>query len=126
MEDLRFGCVLAIADVIGVVKVHNYSQSYRIHLVAGRFPTAYVQHKHILGPIGWLLDNIRVLPQPLPWKGEQGLWQINDGAIAKALCASSSASTAGATTASGPRTTAGFAESLFEGIATSPSSEAAL
>lgn len=30
------------------------------------------------GPIGWLLDDVRVLPSPVPCKGAKGLWPLPD------------------------------------------------
>lgn len=30
-----------------------------------------------VGPIGWLLSNVRVLPEPVACKGKQGLWTLS-------------------------------------------------
>ena len=33
------------------------------------------------GRFGWLLTNIRALPEPLPWKGKQGFFNVPDDAL---------------------------------------------
>lgn len=50
-----------------------------IALTAGRWPSA--GHSETVqewwaGPYGWLLDDVRPLPEPIPCKGRQGLWDV--------------------------------------------------
>lgn len=33
------------------------------------------------GPWGWMLDQVRVLPRPVPCRGSQGLWPVPDDAL---------------------------------------------
>lgn len=42
-------------------------------------------HRHIEGPICWILENVRVLKSPIPWKGAQGLWEVPDQVIERQL-----------------------------------------
>jgi hypothetical protein len=35
------------------------------------------------GPIGWLLSSVVVLPEPVPIKGKQGLWELPDDVLAE-------------------------------------------
>lgn len=30
----------------------------------------------LFGPIGWVLDDVRALPMPIPVRGRQGLWRV--------------------------------------------------
>lgn len=82
MSALVFGAVVCVADLVGQVKVRQRANGYDIDLVGdGEFPHSLIYHKHILGPYAWLLQNVRVLTKPLPWKGQQGIWQIPDDVI---------------------------------------------
>lgn len=35
-------------------------------------------HLHATGPLCWVLDNVRRLVTPIPWRGAQGLWDLPD------------------------------------------------
>ena len=35
------------------------------------------------GPVGWVLSDIIVLPEPVPCRGAQGLWDIPDDVLEK-------------------------------------------
>lgn len=37
------------------------------------------------GPWCWVVDRVELLPEPVPCRGMQGLWPVDDGAIARAL-----------------------------------------
>lgn len=52
-------------------------------IVATAVITGYVEHggsadKWFVGPYGWLLDDVMVLPNPQPCSGQLGLWAIPD------------------------------------------------
>lgn len=51
------GCILGIATVEG-------------YLTQSADPWFF-------GPYGWVLSNVRVLPEPIPARGMLGLWQVN-------------------------------------------------
>jgi hypothetical protein len=35
------------------------------------------------GPVGWVMTDVLVLPEAVPCKGAQGLWNVPDDALAK-------------------------------------------
>ena len=37
------------------------------------------------GPIGWLLRDVKALPQPVPCRGAQGLWTVPDHIVAQLI-----------------------------------------
>lgn len=43
-------------------------------IVAGFVKTA--DDPWFFGPFGWLLDDVRALAEPIPFKGKQGLWTV--------------------------------------------------
>jgi ASCH domain len=58
-ENLIFGAFLGVVDVVDCVALAN----------APANPFAE-------GPYCWLLENIRALPEPIPWRGAQMLWKV--------------------------------------------------
>jgi hypothetical protein len=85
LSSLPFGAVVAVANVVADVYVDRglIQTSDRQPLPPELLWLKHHQHCH--GPHGWVLANVRPLPRPLPWKGAQGLWNIPDEAIAKAM-----------------------------------------
>lgn len=65
---LRPGAVLAIATLEDVVTLTD--------LVDG-----FGWHRFAEGPWCWLLCDVRPLPVPLPWSGQQMLWNIPDNVL---------------------------------------------
>jgi hypothetical protein len=59
-----FGAVVAIANLVDCVRVEHLPD----HLKAN-------EHAH--GPYCWLLDDVRPLATPIPWRGAQGLWYVD-------------------------------------------------
>lgn len=64
-EGMAFGAVVAVADLVDCLRVEDVPQN---------LDDRYLVHAN--GPWCWLLQNVRRLPQPLPWRGAQGLWSI--------------------------------------------------
>lgn len=87
--ELVFGAVVAVARVVARVQVVDMGGGDRRPILVGTFvPGQYAwlqSHQHCEGPYGIVLANVRPLPKPLPWKGAQGLWNIPDEAIRKAM-----------------------------------------
>lgn len=43
------------------------------------------QERWFFGPYGWVLDQVRAFPEPIPCKGAQGLWDVPPWAAARVL-----------------------------------------
>ncbi len=59
--DLPRGAIVAVARVTGCTR-------------GGALRGAANDEYWWVGPVGWLLDDVVVLPTPVPCKGAQGLW----------------------------------------------------
>lgn len=69
-ERLDYGAIVATAVVIGWV---DSSGEGEIHHPA----LSYIKdNKWFTGPIGWILDNIVKLQEPVSCRGQLGLWKI--------------------------------------------------
>lgn len=87
---MPFGAVVATAVLVDAVSVdwmHNSSTADPLWTsLSGKPVDDWIrQHKHMEGPWGWVLADVRPLPAPLPWKGAQGLWEMPAEAITKAF-----------------------------------------
>lgn len=68
--------IVGTARVVGVVEV-NRSGPARMALTAGEWNLWPVVNRiWFSGPIGWLLNDVRALPMPIPVRGRQGLWSV--------------------------------------------------
>ncbi len=50
----------------------DYLQSLRCRL---DLLYEFLDHEHTEGPVGWILTDVRKLPEPIPAVGKQGLWE---------------------------------------------------
>ncbi|MFW6184454.1 MAG: hypothetical protein ACOC8X_11710, partial [Chloroflexota bacterium] len=41
----------------------------------------YVDDRWFFGPVGWILDDVRKLPEPIPCSGALGLWRVPDDIV---------------------------------------------
>lgn len=70
--EFKFGCLVARCILAGCVS----SASIR----RGDLDQAYPwirSHKYVEGPYCFILQNIERLPTPLPFRGAQGLWDVD-------------------------------------------------
>jgi hypothetical protein len=69
VEELIFGAVVAIADLTDCILMTEelINQQPQIELRCGNWKP---------GRYAWKLKNIQILPEPIPAKGKQGLWNI--------------------------------------------------
>jgi len=67
--DLPFGSMLAICELTEVVPVEDIQEilTERERLFGDYSPGRYA----------WTLDNMELFQTPVPWKGQQGLWQVD-------------------------------------------------
>lgn len=64
---MAFGAVVAVAQLVDCVRVDAVSE---------RFLDEHDQRHHANGPWCWVLENVRRLPAPIPYRGAQGLWDL--------------------------------------------------
>lgn len=71
LAEMQFGAVVATARLANCVKVDA------IH--SGKYNDIYPwaqNHEHAEGPWCWVLEQVVRLPQPIPYRGAQGLFDI--------------------------------------------------
>lgn len=71
--DMPFGAVEAVALLVGCVRFENVG---RYAKETGRF--WLVEHEHVEGPWCWVLEVVKLVSPPIPYKGSQGLWTLPD------------------------------------------------
>lgn len=82
-SDMPLGAIVATAVIVGYVEVEQ-SPDATPRLIEATMNAIHYNHRAdpwFFGPVGWLLDDVRKLPQPVPCKGAWGLWTVPDGAI---------------------------------------------
>ena len=89
-EGYTFGAVVAVARLVGFIDLNvrgdrgpysfemETSKGYAV--VGGKIPRAQVERAvddtWWKGPCGWLLDDVRVLPEPVAVRGYPKLWSL--------------------------------------------------
>lgn len=66
MDDVTRGAVVAVAELVGVCGRSEGLRSVRCN--CGLWAAA--------GQFHWQLRNVRLLPEPFPCSGKQGLWEV--------------------------------------------------
>ena len=61
------GCILATAELVDCIKITSEN-------IATLTPDELVLGDYTLGRYAWKLENVKLLPEPIPAKGRQGLW----------------------------------------------------
>jgi len=67
-ESVPFGAIVATARLAAIIRN------------AGELSDD--QRYWFNGPVGWVLENVRAI-EPIPVKGAQGLWRVDDSALRK-------------------------------------------
>ncbi|AZS15343.1 ASCH domain-containing protein [Paenibacillus lutimineralis] len=89
-DNLPTGAVVAKAELLDSHTIFNTADNgiHVIHSTDARVEWIYNNEKafgwYDEGRYAWELDNVRMLPEPIPAKGQQGLWNW-DGGIHEAL-----------------------------------------
>jgi hypothetical protein len=68
------GCVVAVALVVDFREYQRQSLFLRVD-----------DDPWAVGPVCWLLENVRTLPEPVPCKGQQSLWTLPKDVEARVL-----------------------------------------
>jgi len=84
MDNLPLGAVIATGELIGCHKIVSIgwtgSPERRIAWVDGELTPHYPSEQEILfgdwalGRYAWEIRNVQILPEPVPAKGKQGIW----------------------------------------------------
>lgn len=61
------GCILATAELVDCIRI---TQEYIVTLSSDELALG----DYTLGRYAWKMANVRELPEPIPAKGRQGLW----------------------------------------------------
>lgn len=72
-DPLVFGALVGIADLADVLHIDRIRRGD----YDARFPWLR-EHEHTNGTWCWVLADVRRFPEPLTWKGAQGLWEAPD------------------------------------------------
>lgn len=77
---MTFGALIGIATLVDCLDV--------VRIRAGAYDERYPwlrEHVHTNGPWCWVLDNVRALTRPVPYRGAQGLFNVPDDLVAGVL-----------------------------------------
>ena len=76
VTELPYGCIVAICKLAAVVRIDKSSYTWASHKwVLNEQERAFGDYS--VGRYMWLLENIKILPEPIPAKGAMGLWEWN-------------------------------------------------
>lgn len=91
-ELIPFGAIVAVADLADCRPTHTFAlaEIETPRRPAGEHGDLYKWTERqmgdfSLGRFGWVLKDVRPLVKPLPWKGEQGWFDVPDDLIAQHL-----------------------------------------
>jgi hypothetical protein len=94
VDELPFGAVVALAQLVQVRPTGVFTQA---ELDARRMPegetletygwTERTMGDYALGRFGWILEDVRPLSKPYPYKGGLGMWRFKSDADVEAVLA---------------------------------------
>lgn len=82
VADMAFGAVIGAATLADCIHIDTMQSK----AVAERFPWLQ-DHVHAEGPWCWVLTNRVLFPQAVPYKGQQGLFDIDDAVVGEQIAA---------------------------------------
>lgn len=68
--ELKYGYILCSADLVDCV----YMDEEYIKKIKNNDYNDFICGKYEIGRYGWHLENIEILPEPIPAKGQLGIW----------------------------------------------------
>jgi activating signal cointegrator 1 len=82
-SNLHLGCIIAVCELVVVVPIDNQIQGYRV-IDDGydlNIPIPPLEPDRSFGDYtpgryAWILENVRMLKEPIPCKGMLGLWTV--------------------------------------------------
>jgi hypothetical protein len=90
--DIHLGCIVATAVVEGAfwqvagcpqVRKRDPLPEQLLSRTSEYISTSVRNSRWYLGGVGWLLTDVIALPEPIPHKGAQGLWNVSPEALAR-------------------------------------------
>lgn len=78
---LPLGAIVAVVDLVDVKPTHD------LELTISPIERMYGNYEP--GRFGWMLENVRALPEPLPYVGRQRFFSVPDELIERALAGAS-------------------------------------
>ncbi len=83
LDDLPRGCIVATAELVGCWKIQQNRIDRSIYIVVENDVAVTIEPPEwdfgdwTPGRYAWELANVKMLPEPIPAKGMQGLWNWN-------------------------------------------------
>lgn len=74
--EFSFGAIVGIVELATVIHVNTTTS----RLVLGTYPWLK-DNPHVFGPWCWLLKNRWAFPEPIPYRGQQGLFDVPDEVV---------------------------------------------
>lgn len=75
-RNIPLGVIVAVVDLVDVWRTVDLLTDNKVGEVEMRYGN------YLSGRFGWLFENIRALPDPVPYKGAQGLFNVPDELLA--------------------------------------------
>jgi len=82
IADMTFGAVVGVADMIDCIHIDVIKRFAQCGLGMRTGLRWLTTHCHAEGPYCFVLENVRPLPVPVPYKGAQGFFDIPDALFA--------------------------------------------
>lgn len=71
--DMTFGAFVARCTLVDCISYADVG----LGLYRCKYPWV-ASHQHASGPWCWILADVSPLPRPVPWRGAQGLWEVEE------------------------------------------------
>ena len=81
IESLPFGALLAVCDLVDCLPSDQCFGRIAMNTVRGIFPYHWTEESmggYGEGRFGWILQNLRPLAKPVPFKAKQGFFEVPD------------------------------------------------
>jgi hypothetical protein len=87
LQEYPTGCILAVADLGACLLVASMRAMSRSVLVPrlGKTIGKILDHAHTQGPWCWVLGNVVAFAEPIPFRGELGLFDVPNDLVADAI-----------------------------------------
>jgi len=87
LSAMDFGAVVGLAQLEGCVPVAPRRDERKWDPLTLEVWPWLATHQHVEGPWCWILKDVFRFPKPVPWKGQQGLFEIPAAEVAVGLSA---------------------------------------
>ncbi len=73
---IPFGAIIVVCQLVGCMDTEAVLEWGSQYLADWDRPTEYLLGDYSNGRYGWVLSKVRKLPEPIPYKGRQGLFNV--------------------------------------------------